>query len=173
MLKKRAMLTLGLIIAIVIFYALLQFYKTYIPSGILWSNGVSRSEVKLVLEENSQFHHYLYEKNTKLKGVVTLQKRGKSKFWSLYHHEAGAYPQAGFSDVELVKTYYGTYTNGKPALIPVWGGFLAIDEGNSFSIRSKNQEYSPNLMTRVDGKIYFFFSSLDITDRDSIEVIKR
>lgn len=154
----------------VILYLSVQFYKSYIPSGILWNNGISSSDVMLVSKENSQFHHYLYEKNNELKGVITLQKKGS--FWSLYYHGTGFYLQEESPDVELVKTFYGSYKDNSPTHIPVWGGLVNIGDENSFSIRSKNKVHSPNLAAEVDGKIYFFFSSPEITGEDTIEVTK-
>ncbi|PAD76253.1 hypothetical protein CHH67_12865 [Paenibacillus campinasensis] len=156
-------------ITVVLVLLAVYFFRTYTPEGILWKNGISSKEVMLISKENYQFHHYLYEKNGEIKGIITLQKKGWN-LWSLYNH---AYQQKIEStDIEIIKASYPTYKDNHLEHIPVWGGVVILGDEDSFSIRIKNKEQVPNLTAKIDGKMYFFYSSPDLNDGDKIEVTK-
>lgn len=93
-------------ITVVFILLAVYFFRTYTPEGVLWKNGISSEEVVLVSKVDNQFRHYLYEKNGKIKGIITLQRKGRD-LWSFYKQ---SYQQTiESSDIEIIKAFYPTY----------------------------------------------------------------
>lgn len=156
-------------ITVVFILLAVYFFRTYTPEGIIWKNGISSKEVMLISKENNQFHHYLYEKNGKIIGIITLQRKGRD-LWSFYKQ---SYQQTiESSDIEIIKAFYPTYKDNHLKQVPVWGGVVILGDADSFSIHIKNKKEAPNLTAKIDGKMYFFYSSSDLKDDDEIEVTK-
>ncbi|WP_413036976.1 hypothetical protein [Paenibacillus xylanilyticus] len=91
----------------------------------------------------------------------------------MYHNETGLYTQKIDSpDIELFKTFNPTYKDNHLRQIPVWGGVVNLGDYDSISIHLNNEKQLPNVTTKENGKMYFFFSFPNILDDEEIEVSK-
>ncbi|WP_062108074.1 hypothetical protein [Bacillus niameyensis] len=149
------------------------FYVKCIPSGILLLSGVHKNDVVLVSDSNKWFHHYLYEKDGKLAGILTIQRKGNSLFWSKYYNSTiKTENKDGVRSIIVFKTSQPTIKNGMPLQNTVWGGEVALN-GNvdqNIDIIYKGDIRQPDIKKKENGRIYFFYISNDVDNTDPIDV---
>ncbi|MGG6313667.1 hypothetical protein [Paenibacillus macerans] len=164
---------IGLVALLIILGAVsILFYRNYTASGILWKNGISKNDIKLISTDNRYFHHYLYERNGELAGILTLQRRGESDFWSEYINEKGLYINKNNSpNLDVIRSISPTVIDHNPVHLPIFGGVVTLGDEKTFSIRAKEEIRQPTVISKVKEKTYFFFAPTDMTMEDQIEVI--
>ncbi|MDQ6421351.1 hypothetical protein RB620_18145 [Paenibacillus sp. LHD-117] len=144
-----------------------------VPLGILWRNGISESDVMLISTENNNFRHYLYIKDGKPAGVMTLQKREKYNFWSRYYNTQDISTTNSTPNVTLIQSFHPLYKDNHLTWQPVWGGVVSLNKGEyqSVKIRTKNELRDPTAYVKAKDSIYFFFDAPDMTMDDKIEIL--
>lgn len=110
MTKKKWAISIIVVLTILLGLTSTYLYRAYTTPGILWRQGISSSDIKLVSKDNRYFHHYLYEKDNELVGLLTLQRRGESNLWSIYIQEEALYlPAQQASGGKVIRIFVPGY----------------------------------------------------------------
>lgn len=174
MIKRRIFYVLMTIVVILVIGLIVgYFYSKNFPTGILWRNGITNSDVILTLNTDNNFRHYLYTKEGNISGILTLQRREKSKLWSEYYNSQDLSIIDDSPKTSLAKSSYPIYTDAQLVSRPIWGGVVDLNNGEYKSIRLlvNNELREPTDFKIINDNYYFIFDATDFTIDHKIKII--
>jgi len=166
MLRKKAMLGMGLLLIIVIAFGVYLFQ--YNLNGFLLSRGVTGKQIVLQYPINEADVSAVLYRKAQHTGLMLVGKSGK-RYVELKHEKSDMSNQA----IMLTAPYLTILPGGVPQASLVAGGYGFVQDGQSLSLQLGEELVLPELqmMDNDDGLIYYLHNLNGMDNIESYTVV--